>query len=182
MAGGFQRLIHLVHQHVPEIRAHGTSLWGAKEAGYRDLIRASIKEVLQPEENVADLTRPPKSSKWSISVSHAPHFGGWAAVPLPERIGFDVEENRRISPAVIERMSTPQEIKDCPNPSFLWCAKEAYFKALAQDQPQAITQLNISDWVTVENDFYSFKAMPHRPGQGWVLFVEPFVYGICVVS
>jgi len=179
MAGGFQRLISLVHKHHPELRAQGTSLWGAKEHGYRDNIRASIKDILAPEEN--DLAQPPKSSKWSISISHAKHFGGWVAVPLPARIGFDVEEDRRITPSIIERMSTEQERKDCPNPAFLWCAKEAYFKALAQDQPQAITQLNITDWDLVENDFYSFRAMPHKPGHGWVLAHEPFLFGICLV-
>jgi hypothetical protein len=179
MAGGFQRLIAQVHKHHPELRFQGTSLWGAAEAGYRDNIRASLREVLKPEEN--DLSKPPKSNTWSISISHAKHFGGWVAVPLPARIGFDVEEGRRISPAVIERMSTEQERKDCPNPAFLWCAKEAYFKALAQDQPQAITQLNISDWECVEADLYSFKAMPHKPGRGWVLSHEPFLFGICLV-
>lgn len=181
MAGGFQRLISLVHKHHPELRSQGTSLWGAKEQNYRANIRVSLKEVLQPAEKVDDLSKPPKSAVWSISISHAANFGGWVAIPLPARIGFDVEEGRRISEAVIARMSTEIERKDSPNPSFLWCAKEAYFKALAQDQPQAITQLNISDWELVEPDFYSFKATPHKIGHGWVLNVEPFLYGICVV-
>lgn len=181
MAAGFQRLVSLVHKHHPDLRSQGTALWGAKEASYRNNIRASIQEILQPEEQVDDLSKLPKSKKWSISISHAANFGGWVALPLPARIGFDVEEGRRISPAVIERMSTPQEITDCPSPAFLWCAKEAYFKALAQDQPQAITQLNILDWNKLESDFYSFKAMPHKPGQGWILSAEPFLFGVCVV-
>lgn len=181
MAGGFQRLISLVHKHHPEMRAQGTSLWGAREENYRALIRASIKDVLQTEDHVADLARPPKSTKWSISISHAANFGGWVAAPLPARIGFDVEEGRRITDKVIERMSTEAERKDCPNPSYLWCAKEAYFKALAQDQPQAITQLNIGEWELLEPDFYSFRASPHKAGRGWVLNHEPFLYGICFV-
>lgn len=181
MAGGFQRLISLVHKKHPELRFQGTSLWGSAEANYRVNIRTSLKEVLQPGESADDLTKPPKSGVWSISISHAKHFGGWVAIPLPARVGFDVEEDRRITPAIIERMSTEQERKDCPNPAFLWCAKEAYFKALAQDQPQAITQLNISDWELVEPDFYSFKSSPHKAGHGWVLKSEPFLYGICFV-
>ncbi len=179
MAGGFQRLIHEVQKHQPGLRFQGTSLWGAQEPGYRDLIRKSLAEVLKPEEN--DLSKPPRSSKWSISISHAKHFGGWVAVPLPHRVGFDVEEDRRITPAIIERMSTAQEIADCPNPSFLWCAKEAYFKSLAQDQPQAITQLNISGWVQLEPGLYSFTANPHKPGRGWIFSHEPFLFGICLV-
>ncbi len=125
--------------------------------------------------------KPPKSSKWSISISHAAHFGGWLAIPLPMRVGFDVEENRRITPAIVERMSTKQEIAECPNPNYLWCAKESYFKALAQDQPQAITQLTIGNWQQIEPHVFSFAASPHKPGTGWIVAQEPFLFGACLV-
>lgn len=182
MADSFQRLIQLIESDCPGITGRGSDLWGAKHPGYRDLIRSSIAETLEVPESVRDLKQPPRSQRWSISISHASHFGGWVASPLPLRIGFDVEEGRRISQAVIERMSSPQEIAECPTPAFLWCAKEAYFKALAQDQPQAITQLNIGNWQELGDGFFSFSASPHKPGRGWVLNAMPFMYGICIVS
>ncbi len=51
MASGFQQLIAQVQKHHPELQSRGTSLWGAKEPGYRDHIRRSIHELLMPEEN-----------------------------------------------------------------------------------------------------------------------------------
>jgi len=183
MADGFQRLISLVRSRHPEITGAGSLEWSSKNSGFRENIRASIQETLKTGDGAAisDLETPPRPLQWSVSISHSAQFGGWLAIHLPARIGFDIEDSARIRKEVIERMSTPQEIAECPNAAFLWCAKEAYFKSLAQDQPQAITQLNISDWRQIDPGVHSFIASPHKPGMGWIVEDGPLLYGVCLV-
>lgn len=184
MADGFQRLVQILKEQGFVIEGRAKSQWGAKEPGYRENIRTSLKEILNPEDQAEldDLKCPPRPAKWSVSISHAPHYGGWLAIPLPARIGFDIEAEARIRKDIVERMSTQSEILECPNPAFLWCAKEAYFKSLAQDQPQAITQLTIGQWTELAPDVYSFKASPHKIGYGWIVRAEPFLFGACLVD
>ena len=45
--------------------------------------------------------------------------------------GFDLELKSRISTAIVQRVSTENEVSIAPDLKFIWCAKEAAFKALS---------------------------------------------------
>ena len=98
---------------------------------------------------LSDLQVVPKASQGHFSISHNQKIGGFSYSELHH--GFDAEVTKRISSAIIERTSTVQEIKDVPDLSFLWVAKEAAFKALDSltlDRPHQLimTDLICTEW------------------------------------
>jgi hypothetical protein len=155
MAREIHSLIERLRALTPEVRGAGELSWGARGKDHRSQIRESLRAEL----GVEDLEEsPPRPADWSVSISHSRREGGWLAVPRPFRIGFDVEELSRIQPRIIERTCTPQEIAAAPNPAYLWSAKEAYYKALEHEQPEAMTQISIDRWSEIEPGIYEFRA------------------------
>lgn len=77
-----------------------------------------------------------------FSISHSKNLGGYALAHQP--IGFDIELTQRIKKETVIRISKELEHLQAPHLSFLWCAKEAAFKALRSfQQPATMSQLEI---------------------------------------
>lgn len=186
MAKDFQRLInHLRAMELPVI-GEANSSWGSGAPGHRDKIRldAQTELIRAGETEVSDLTdlaKIPRPHSWSLSITHAQNLGAWIAVKRPMRIGLDIEVAARIRPAILERVCSSHEIAAAPRPEFLWSAKEAYFKALENEQPAAITELEISGWAAQESGVFAFKGAKSAPADGIACFAPPYIYAVCLV-
>ncbi len=186
MADGFQRIIQELRKHEPRLLAGQSAEWGAEQSSYRQKIRAGAEARLKEagENDVAaikNLNAHPRPANWSLSISHTKGLGAWIASPRPVHAGLDIEVGDRISQAVIARVCGNQEIKSAPQPEFLWCAKEAYFKALENHQPPTIAQLEISRWKKLGENLYSFQGSKALHGEGFVLLSPPYIFGACLV-
>jgi hypothetical protein len=151
--------------------------WGSVATNNRQLIRESIaqhfsKHYPDTQIEVADLAKRPAVSDWSLSVSHAKELGGWLATPAPNRTGLDIESEARLTAAPVERISTPEEIKLAPNIKFLWCAKEAAFKALREKQPVVVSRMNIQSWTALSSTLWSFTGSYAKSAYQGVVFVD----------
>lgn len=146
MAYDLPGLIARIHQFEPKANVHLSEAFASNREGHRAKIRQSIAETLKAGPEIHDLKSLPHVDGWSISISHCKNLGGWIAIPRPARVGFDIELTARLSDPVIERISQPGELQHIPDPRFLWCAKESYYKALEQRQPDAVTQIRIENW------------------------------------
>lgn len=145
--------------------------WGARYPGSRVSIRLAMRgalPALDPADlvDLADMSEPPRPSRWSVSVSHTHDLGGWLAVPRPAQIGWDVELEARIKLSTIERVCSKDELELAPEAAFLWCAKEAFFKALEDEQPAAIPQLTIGDWTAHGVSMWRWRGLGPRNGEG----------------
>ena len=108
--------------------------WSSLSENHREHIRARVNQ----------------SNVQSSSVSHCQNMGGYVASNKAVRLGLDMEENNRITIEVLQRMFSKDEIDTCPEPSALWCAKEALYKALKEDgQPQVLSELPPLQWQRV---------------------------------
>lgn len=186
MADGFQRIIQELQKHEPSTLAAHSEEWGAGQASFRQNIRGSAKSNLEAAgltdlDCFSILDAPPRPKDWSVSISHAKGIGAWVAVKRPAKIGLDIEEVSRVREDIIERVSTTQEILSAPQPAFLWCAKESYFKSLEEHQPIAVTQLKILRWEKLEENLYSFHGSNALGGEGLVLLATPYIYSVCLV-
>jgi len=120
--------------------------WSADLKEARSLIRESLSEFTQ--EDHYDLSAPPKSKKFSISISHCSGLGGFTLVPLPQSIGFDIEVADRVKDAIATRISTPEEKAQAPSPALLWAAKESAYKSLlGPNQPPHFTVVVTGGWL-----------------------------------
>lgn len=81
----------------------------------------------------------------ACSISHCPNLGGFFYL-ANSAVGFDIELRERITPAIIERVSAPQELLVTDRLGHLWVAKEASFKALRDRQPATISSVRIKSW------------------------------------
>jgi 4'-phosphopantetheinyl transferase len=123
--------------------------FGSENKDHRTLIRSAIvqnhSDVLSKFEiqNIQNLDLLPTSEKIFFSISHNQSLGGYSAADIQH--GFDIELKSRIKEAIILRVSTQTEIIESPDLKFLWCAKEAAFKALGNSD-LIISDLNICDW------------------------------------
>ena len=136
---------------------------------------------------LSDLQVVPKASQGHFSISHNEKIGGFSYSELPH--GFDAEVKKRISRAIIERTSTVAEIKDAPDLSFLWVAKEAAFKALDSstlDRPRQLimTDLICTEWQShPDTQIVSFRIAPektlvHSLNLGFVFSEEDVLFSI----
>src|SRR5438132_929955 len=146
MAYNVQRLSHRIKEFEPKILSGFSEEFGSNRSDHRKKIRSAVHDALgvlsEPERGkLLNLDEVPDLEEWSISISHCAALGGWIAAPLPLKIGLDIEIKRRIHDKLIKRIAMGDELANIPDPAFLWCAKESYFKALAKDQPVAVTQL-----------------------------------------
>jgi hypothetical protein len=109
------------------------------------------------------------------SVSHCPLASGFAL--SHQRIGFDIEDQRRLHAVVIERVSTPEEVQACPLLPGLWVAIESAFKAPLK----VISELRIFDWKVEPQQLkfqVYFKGSNLCPGDGIVRFQGHLILGI----
>jgi hypothetical protein len=102
-----------------------------------------------------------------FSISHCPLFGGYVLQEAPlvgRSIGFDLEQASRVSPEIVNRISTPSEMTDSPDPASLWTAKESLYKSLPDGiQPAAISGVRVSDWSVLSDNLYSFSGLISSP-------------------
>lgn len=124
-------------------------LFNSNQNNYRQLIRDEIsknhKSDLNTEEilSIQNLDTYPKTSSVFFCISHNQELGGYSVASCKH--GFDIELKSRISTAIVQRVSTEAELSSAPDSKFVWCAKEAAFKALS---PTVITvaDLEVVDW------------------------------------
>ncbi len=163
MAFDVSRIRQLLRQFDSHTLSQFSVEFASSQPQYRKRLRHDIEDTLsvvnEPEKGqLLNLDERPDLEEWSISISHCKKLGGWCATPKPGRVGLDIEEKSRIELRLIERVTTSQEIKAAPHFSYLWCAKEAYFKALAGDQPVTISELTIQKWRESEGPIWHFES------------------------
>jgi|GEM_PF-2455142 len=169
--------------------------WNSKQPNYRQEIRQglarSFSEHFSREQlaKLNDLNWRPKGSDAFISISHCSLLGGFALSQF--KLGFDVEEEKRILPDVLKRVSSESELQECPKIEYLWVAKEAGFKAQSQDDTSVnsttvplITDLHCYDWQSCfENQVYSFRLKSEKTldlslNKGFIFSEGPCLYGL----
>ena len=168
------------------LQIHLHADYGSSNPSYRNLIRTHLALL---EENasadILDLNKIPTLSHHSVSISHCASLGGFAVVNQPKQIGFDIEVFDRVSDAVAQRISTPEECRAAPNSAALWVAKEATFKSLrSKHQPPVIADILIYDWAPLaDGQSQSFRAKcrnsdPILDGRGAVYNIDRHIFGI----
>ena len=130
---------------------HTDSQFSSEQNNHRALIRKNIINnynsylSVQEKKNIQNLDLLPRSENLFFSVSHNQNSGGFTASSFKH--GFDIELGKRISEKIVTRVSTATEVNSSPDYKFLWCAKEAAYKAL-ENSHLIISDFEISDWVS----------------------------------
>lgn len=182
MAVDISGLIERFREFAPGLEGHLAEEFSSRHKDHRKEIRRALRKSLGLAAEVEDLSHPPKPDGWSVSISHCHELGGWVAVRDPRKIGFDLEVRDRLHPRLIERISNPGELDKIPDGCYLWCAKEAYFKALAKDQPVAVTQLYIDKWEPAGPGAFTYKGAGNPIGRGLILNAGPLLVSICIIE
>ncbi len=171
MADAFSRLLSSLRPLATGLKGESRPEWGALTPGSRHRLRQSLARSLTPlsaddQRALTDLNEPPRPSNWSVSISHTHDYGGWMAVPRPAQVGWDIELSARIKPETIGRVCSTQELHEAPEAAFLWCAKEAFYKALEDEQPVSIPQLTIGEWRADGVSMWRWRGLGPRNGEG----------------
>lgn len=156
--------------------------WGSNVPNHRLLLRQRLAELCRdwPSANpndLSDLSRTPKVPGIAISVSHCPDQGGFILVKNPFlSVGFDIEMQRRFSPPLEGRVSSPAEVAAAPFMGALWVAKEATFKALMGPlQPGLVSEIEIHSWIQERPVIWRFSAKIQHHGNtkiGGIVWLE----------
>lgn len=162
MAYDIPSLIARIQRFEPKAVARFSEDFSALHAGHRLRIRKSIATTLGAGPSVLELGEPPRLKDWSVSISHCDNLGGWVAVPRPLKVGIDIEIQTRLNDKLIRRISQDGELINIPDPTFLWCAKEAYWKALEDQQPTAVTQIRVTNWMEKAEGEWRFSSQGLR--------------------
>jgi hypothetical protein len=87
-------------------------------------------------------------------------MGGWILSSRPAALGLDLEVEERVTPALVQRICKPEELRAAPNPAAIWVVKEAGFKAFSSLQPQlkTMSQVETSQWIPLKSDWWVCKA------------------------
>ena len=184
MTDTFEALLEFVRHEVPAVRGAGSNNWvgPAARTQIRQSLAQSLPELSSADQtSAADLQAPPRLEHWSSSIAHTHDFGGWMAVPRTRQIGWDVELRRRIQPRIVERVSRAAEIEASPDPGFLWCAKEAFFKALEDFQPVTMTELTIANWQARGPAVWRFHGLGPHNAKGHLLATETHLMAAVIV-
>lgn len=137
--------------------------WNSSRQNYREQIRSFLEKEFSAHfsreqlVNLHNLNWVPSCAEGSVSISHCTTMGGFTLSQF--KIGFDVEELKRISTDIVKRVSDPHELKVSPKPEFLWVAKEAAFKALSgHHEGLTMADFQASDWQSYfENQIFGFR-------------------------
>lgn len=186
MAPSFPGIIEELKKLDASVFGESHAGWGSENQGHREKIRLNLQNALAQAgtkdlESLTDLNKAPRPEGFSVSISHTKGFGAWVACERPNRIGFDIEQAARISREICARVSSEAELQEAPRFEFLWCAKEAYFKALENDQPSIIVPLQISGWEKRREGIYAFEASHALPGYGFVIELPPYILAVCLI-
>lgn len=150
--------------------------WGSQNPPYRLEIRQQIQNWISQKNNsldsttsnlinnLLDLNHPPKLFPiGSVSISHTQNLGGFIATLKDHdecpSLGFDIEHYNRVNEATVKRVCSNQEVNEAPNVKYLWCAKEALFKASQNENPtnnkiKVISEIEISNWQKISQSWY----------------------------
>lgn len=153
---------------------------------YRLIIRNEVSRTLKSlgflPEDTLNLQAVPRHSKVSISISHCPAGSLFAIQTKSLPIGVDIESIRRIRRKVIERVSSPLEVEQCPNWRLLFTAKEAAWKANPNQQTApTISHIETSYWKPLNENSYLYQAKEKRgvnKGQGFSIERNDFFASI----
>jgi 4'-phosphopantetheinyl transferase EntD len=184
MAADFSGIIAQLKRSEPSLFGAGLEGWGSDAQGHREKIRMDLKAALleageSEHPGLTDLRQPPRPAKFSVSISHTQGFGAWIACARPQRIGLDIESRARIKREIVARVSTPSELAAAPRFEYLWCAKEAYFKAMENDQPATISHLEVSGW-RERDGLFTFTGGKAISVEGFVLEFSPYILAIAL--
>jgi hypothetical protein len=141
------------------IEVNFSASFGSQSNDHRQRIRMSlyshILKMGHDEPSILDLDLIPETSIYSCSISHTQGLGGYAITKLPNHIGIDIEVSSRITPELLRRVCSEEEFNSCPEPSILWSAKEATFKA--NPEISLLKDAIVTDWKD-RGQFYEFEA------------------------
>jgi phosphopantetheinyl transferase len=120
---------------VPGLEFHLDPKWASTYVDHRLNIRRHLYKKTKLK-SVLDLDQIPKALELKtdlqtvkfVSISHSPVLGGF--VLSSKQIGFDLEQNQRLSPSVLKRISDDDERQMLPAhmQSALWTIKESVYK------------------------------------------------------
>jgi phosphopantetheinyl transferase (holo-ACP synthase) len=171
VAQDFSGLISLLKKKFPKLTFELLPQFASSAPDYRNKLRAHLYNRIQ-QTSLLNLDEIPRLQHGFVSISHCPTLGGYVLSKDP--IGFDIEETTRVELRFVERMAHPDDTKG-PTPAALWCAKEAAFKALADQQPQVIAQIAVNNWKTIDQTFFSCTT-----NAGEVFVIEHFPWTLAV--
>ncbi|QDK39394.1 4'-phosphopantetheinyl transferase superfamily protein [Bdellovibrio sp. NC01] len=130
----------------PSLQIYAETNWGSHNPEHRTLIHEKLNALKSADPAL------------HTSVSHTNGLGVIAACSSP--IGVDAELTARVLPAIIARVSSPEELSQAPNAASLWSAKEATFKALkSYEQPSVVSKISIGEWQNIASQFETFRLM-----------------------
>lgn len=134
-------------------------------SNHRFLLREKIiPQLLRLEQTVdkkqiLDLTQRPTTAQKNISLSHSQTGSGFAIIDKNFLIGFDVESKSRLNTNLIKRISSSLEITKCPDERFLFCAKEATWKALNElYKIPTLSHIETTHWQQLKSQWYQYQA------------------------
>jgi 4'-phosphopantetheinyl transferase superfamily len=153
--------------------------WGSENLDYRTEIRKGILEYLkthhpdQVSKSIWDLEAPPVLPSLFVSISHCVGMGGF--VLSSKSLGFDIEDKTRITQKIIDRVSSEEELKTCPQFELLWPAKEAIFKCSTEFY--TIAHIQIQHWEKSQYETFSFKSLT---ADGWAFLDSNHSYAVAI--
>lgn len=128
----------------PSLQIYADMNWGSQNPEHRTLIHEKLNAIKAADPSL------------QTSVSHTQGLGVIVACVSP--IGVDAELTARVLPAIIARVSSPEELAQAPSAASLWSAKEAAFKALkSYDQPSVVSKISIGEWQNIASRFETFR-------------------------
>ena len=127
--------LQFIIDQVPGLEFHLDSKWASTYVDHRLNIRRHLYKKTKLK-SVLDLDQIPKTLKLKedpenfkfVSISHSPILGGF--VLSSNQIGFDLEQNQRLSHSLLQRISNQDERQMLPQQmqSALWTIKESVYK------------------------------------------------------
>lgn len=146
----------------PTIQVFLKQEFGSQQSDHREKIKLELKEITYTDS----------------SISHCERLGGFATLNNNQnKIGLDVEEIARVKAQIVRRIcKTQTEFEGAPAADYLWAAKESAFKALkGSSQPKVISEIVITGWSKIENEFWIFSVANFENLKGIALRKGPFV-------
>jgi len=119
---------------------------------------------------------PPLADTHSISISHSKLGGALASIQKPFQVGVDVEDTDRLHRKLLERVSTTSELDLCPEPKWIWTAKEAAFKAYYPHNKSChVGDISVDKWKSVDKQTHQFTSCIKNQdvnGTGWLIYKD----------
>lgn len=147
----------------------------ADQSDHRVQLRQSLLEelkslpaIIASESSVLSLNHPPQLTGVGLGVSHSKSFSAFAIHTGGKQIGVDVEQMQRVTRAIVNRVSSQTEQALTIEPSFIFCGKEAAFKALSQAHSvQTISQIETLHWQKECSEWYRYSIqIDSKPVKG----------------